>query len=119
MPLYALIYLFLFFLFAFGSTYMHFEEGRGLKFVLSEALSYCFLISFVFFYYEPGAFKINSFIIFLMLSFSLLWELYSFKEDMKTARKDFGIRDRELIVYTSVGVIFLLPVFLAGFALIF
>lgn len=119
MPLYALIYLFLFFLFAFGSTYMHFEEGRASKFVFAEAASYSFLISFLVFYYESTEIQINSLIVLAMMVFSVSWEVYSFKEDAKTAKKDFGIKDRELMVYTAVGAVFMLPVYLAGLALIF
>jgi len=54
-----------------------------------------------------------------MLSYSVAWEYFSFKHDMNVAKKDFGIKDRELMVYTSVAGVFVLPVFLAGLALIF
>ncbi len=119
MPLYAIIYLFLFFLFAFGSTYMHFEEGRGFKMVVLEIISYSFSISFLIFYFEPERFQVSSFIILAMVLYSIAWEYFSFKQDVKIAKNDFGIKERELMVYTSVALGFLLPVYLAAFALIF
>jgi len=119
MPLYAIIYIFIFFFFAFGSTYMHFEEGRGYKNVIIEALSYIFLIAFIILYFESEKYQINSIFIAAMLLFSISWEVLSFKKDVALAKKDFGIKQRDLVLYTSIGVLFILPAYLAGFALLF
>lgn len=119
MPIYAMIYLFLFFLFAFSTTYMHFEEGRGTFYILPEALSYTFLVTFVIMYYHQDKVKLDLAVVFPMLIYSALWEAYSFKQDVLVARDQFGIKGRELMLYSSIAIVFALPTYLAGLAVIF
>ena len=118
MPLYALLYLFIFFLFSFGSTYMHFEEGRSIFFVLAEALSNVILISFVVIYYNIEQFDIPALTIIAMIIYTLIWEFYAITQDMKTAKLQFGIKGKELGLYTAITLLFILPTYIAGFAII-
>lgn len=114
-----MVYLLLFFLFAFSTTYMHFEEGRGIPYIICEIISYILLISFVVIYYMQERFPISVLAVIPMLIFTILWEFYSFRQDVLVAKTQFGIQGRELMVYSSVAVIFDLPPFLAGLGLVF
>ena len=119
MPIYAVIYLFFLFIFAFGSSFMHFEEGRGFVFVGMEIISSVFLISFILIYFNASSITIAKPLIFLMLCYSILWEIFSFKHDMITAKEEFNIKGKELFLYTSIAASFIAPAFLAGLALVF
>ncbi|MDX1948940.1 MAG: hypothetical protein SFT90_00380 [Rickettsiales bacterium] len=119
MPIYAVIYLFLFFLFAFSTTYMHFEEGRGAIYVIPEAISYVFLLSFILIYFYQDKFSLSLPVVISMFLYSLLWDIYSFRQDIQVAKNQFGIRGRELTFYSSIAIIFSIPPYLAGLGIIF
>ncbi len=118
MPVYVMVYLLLFFLFAFSTTYMHFEEGRGIPYIICEVISYILLASFIILcFYDK--FYISALLILPMLIFTILWEFYSFRQDVMVAKTQFGIQGRELMMYSSIAMIFDLPPFLAGLSLVF
>jgi hypothetical protein len=118
MPIYISIYLFLFFLFSFATTYMHFEEGKGVFFVIPEIVCYVFLISFILLFYFQEKFFLDKFFIIVMLFYTISWQVFSFIEDAKIAKTKFGIRDKELRFFVIVSVLFVLPCFIYAFLLL-
>lgn len=118
MPLYATIYLFLFALFSFATTYMHFEENKGFLYVIPEVICYFFLILFVLLYFQPEDFPIDKNFIFIMLIYSFCWQVFSFIGDMKIAKEKFAIQNQELMIFLLISVAFIAPCFLAGIELL-
>jgi len=118
MPIYITIYLFLFFLFSFATTYIHFEEGRGFLYVIPEIICYVFMLSFIILFYSKNGVFLDRFFISTMLLFCVSWQFFSFIEDSKTARYKFGIKGKELAFCVLISTIFIMPCFVFGVLLL-
>ncbi len=98
---------------------MHFEEGRGVLYIIAETFSYIFLLSFILIFFYQEKFNLGKPIILSMFLYSMLWDIYSFKQDIFVAKTQFGIRGRELAFYSGIAIIFSIPPYIAGLSIVF
>lgn len=97
---------------------MHFEEGKGLVYVIPEIVCYVFMLSFVLLFYSKHELFLDRFFIGTMLIFCIAWQFFSFIEDAKIAKYRFGIKGKELAFYILISTAFILPCFIFGVLLI-
>ena len=97
---------------------MHFEEGKGIMYVIPEVICQIFLISFILLFYFKDKFYLDKPFIFAMILYSIFWQIFSFLGDMKIAKNRFGITGKELSFFVVISILFVSPCFIFAFLLL-